>query len=201
MSQIVLNPTEDANNYDNMFYSGSPGSNYHTHTLEVGIEYGETVTIKFDLSSIPGGSIIDSVTFSIYPTVQDAGYTIYARRILAANSDWDTNACTWTNRKAGTAWAGSGGCQTVGTDTSNTIMGTFSGLTLSQYNDISFDVTEFTSMWTNNYGFQLGYSTGAGRFIADSFSDTHPEKLTINYHASGGAGAVTSNRNLLGVGI
>lgn len=214
MAQLILQPAQDANNYDSLLYQPSPTSNYATWTpCDVGWEAAakrENVVILFDLSSIPAGSTIDSATLDLTVYGMGAGgptVTVEIHRILSGNSDWVNSQCTWNNRKTDTAWAGSGGCETEGTDVSDTMM---SSLTFSTTGVKTFtlDVTEFTSMWTNNYGMRIhgadadeGWEKRCYVHAMDAPVAENRPKLTINYTPAGGGGLRTFHRTLLDVGF
>lgn len=72
--------------------------------------------IEFDCSGIPGGSTCDSAVLSLWSEdIRDTlSFDIYS---LHANvHDWTEGGSCWDNYKALTAWPGSGGASTPGTD-------------------------------------------------------------------------------------
>lgn len=98
---------------DNLLYSPSPTANYGTYAY---ILYGGSTShavIRFSASLIPAGKITGfRLTLTSYYAAVDA---VAVYRVLSGN-DWTESGATWNNRKASTAWLGSGGCSTSGTD-------------------------------------------------------------------------------------
>lgn len=211
MSVITLQPAQDANNYDTLLYSSAPNTNYNTYDRwEMGHESTnlEQEVVRYDLSSIPNDAIISAVKLIVYVTdIVGTGDTITFRRILAANSDWSITQATWNIRKTAFSWAGSAGCSTVGTDTSNTKMAEVAASSWgaqSAWKDITLDVDEFKLMWANNYGFWAGTETGntGNRVIffsmdASSPYDGNRPKLEITYTQPPPLPSMTASRRII----
>ena len=94
---------------------------------------------RFNLATIPAGSICTAVTFSLYNVAVDASNrtgTLY--QLTAANADFPegtknhaaggANNCCWNYKDqtpgAETGWAGGAGCGVAGVDYINTLLGT-----------------------------------------------------------------------------
>lgn len=75
------------------------------------------VIMKFDLSPIAAGSSIQSVTLTMWvqSNIGDVA-SAEVQRILPANANWTETGATWNTIDGVTAWAGSAGCETSGTD-------------------------------------------------------------------------------------
>ncbi len=84
--------------------------------------------LEFDLSSIDSSSICSAASLALVKvSVSAAGDTIttHLYQIASANSDWTEAQSTWNkkDKAAATAWAGSAGMSTAGTDYINTSWG------------------------------------------------------------------------------
>ncbi len=104
---IVLNPsgdtfiTSESGNADTNY--GSAPSMTLTGGAGTGVNAG---LFRFDLSAIPAGATIDSVTFGVYVESVIAGTFFQVRQVT---SDWVASEATWNNSKAGTPWTTAGG--------------------------------------------------------------------------------------------
>lgn len=157
--------------------------------------------LKFDVSSIPAGSTINSATLTLW-TLASVGSTFTLNNILAANSAW-IEAATWEYAVPSTVrWAGDsggdagtdGGCSVSGTDYSATSLGGFtniSGESADTQYDITLDVTQVTAWLTANYGFVIRSTAGSNGISSWRSSDyatdaTKRPKLVIVYTEAGG---------------
>jgi hypothetical protein len=106
----------EASAKDSYVDSTNPTNNYGTAAI-LDMDSGDEHTfIEFDLSSIPAGATCDSATLSLWSaeSATAVAYDIYS---LHSNvSTWTEAGITWNNYKAATAWPGSGGGSTSGTD-------------------------------------------------------------------------------------
>lgn len=124
---------------------------------------------RWDLSDIPAGAIITSATLSLYDTnssLRTANCTFNIYKISDANGDWVEGTKedatggaepTWNYKvqNASTAWAGSAGLSTSGTDFINTSLasGTFTDGS-SGFKDISLnsDGIDVLESWCGSSG-------------------------------------------------
>ncbi|MCC7355081.1 MAG: DNRLRE domain-containing protein, partial [Anaerolineae bacterium] len=94
-TEITLTPVVDT-----YVYEGSPGTNYNTSaTLAVGRnEFLQEAyaLLRFDLSSIPAGSVIHSAQFKAYLIwAQPGSVSICVHRVT---SSWNSPSVTWNTR-------------------------------------------------------------------------------------------------------
>lgn len=191
-------------------YSSQPGSGYDTWIDSAsvntnmsaedrlfigewwgGVETGRAVA-KFDLSSIPLGSVVTSAVFSIWTKVD---YSNNARsvKLYRVKRNWVTAEVTWNNYSSGNAWttAGAG-------DTTNDIDGTLhaSGSTTASQSagteiQLTFDAygaSELSKMiWgtVSNYGWLIKYDTESDDAYdfhsSRSATSGYRPKLAIDY--------------------
>lgn len=124
--------------------------------------------VRFDLSSVPTDSIIDSAMFKayLYDSSGDASVPIMAARITG---DWTETEVKWNNRPLFDESTG----VTANIDTATSYK--------------SWDVTEIVRGWHDNdfsnYGLALGYGSGnySRSFRSREYASDKP-LLTINYH-------------------
>jgi hypothetical protein len=165
----------------------------------------------FDLSSIPAGSTINSATLSFFQTNGGAAgaFTITAYAIAAANAGWaegtgngSANAGAgepcWDAKEADgsggvtTAWAGSAGLSTSGTDYAASSIGSVAG-NRSDANGteyaLSLDPTTVAA-WcgTSNPGILLTISAAPGGIGSSDHATTgYRPKLVVEYTEAGGS--------------
>jgi hypothetical protein len=118
---IVFDPTfsdqpAEASAQDTFIFSSLPNNSYDTSSeiqMGLGSRHG---LVKFDLTSIPAGATCTAATLSLWSKNSTAGTQAFDIYMLHANvSDWEETA-TWNDYKTSTAWPGSGGGGTSGTD-------------------------------------------------------------------------------------
>jgi hypothetical protein len=151
--------------------------------------------LKFDLSTIPSGSVVTSATLSLYAAASNAGTRSYsAARILAANSGWVEGA-TWNYANPSTVrWAGDtgnnggsdAGGSVSGTDYSSTALGTASLTNFAADAEFAFslNITEVEAMIANNYGIYITRTDANAVFAlhsSNATTSTVRPKLVINY--------------------
>ncbi len=148
--------------------------------------------IKFTLTGLPTARTTTSVAFT-YNLEQTGGTatTGYMARILAGNSGWTEGGATHNTTNGATAWAGSVGCNTSGTDYSSTnLYGAASWPNTVGSNTVSLSVAEFDLMVAANSGWVMACPTANNyRYISSSDNGTagNRPKLAVNYTLGGRA--------------
>lgn len=113
---LTLQPAE-ATSQDTTNRVGNQDTNYGTNAQLWTDRAGAHSYLKFDLSTIPASATGVSATLSLWSAESAAGTHTYGIYSNHANvSTWTEMELTWTNYKSGTAWPGSAGGQTSGTD-------------------------------------------------------------------------------------
>lgn len=195
MPVVVLQPA--AEGIDTWIDSASPATNRGTATgMRVGHRNnGWRWLLKFDMSIIPPGSAINSMTLELTQVGKNwgaflAGTVMRIRRILVGNIDWEELQATWNVRYTGQAWAGSAGCSTDGVDRAATNLweGTMPDVANGTVWSFPFTQVEAQQLFDANYG-MIAYHTAVGLaadyFIEWGTSDhgtaASRPKLTIDY--------------------
>lgn len=173
---------------DTEMASGTPTTNYNT---DVNLRVAQTnwrTLIKFDLSTIPPGSVIVSAAMSLYlwGDFTNVPLTISVFRVKRA---WVGAQATWNVYSTGNSW------QTAGCDGANDRESTAVGAllfasanpTLNQWYTWALDPVAINAMtdgvWTNN-GFLLKTESGGDHLIfysSDYGTASLRPKLTIDY--------------------
>jgi len=123
MPSLTLNPTIDT-------YIGNqaPTTNFNGIANWVGERNDSSsirrTLIKFDLSSIPAGSTIDSVTFRLHIDNDDRSDNARTARIYRLKRGWVEGEATWDAYSTGNSWQTAGG--TGANDYDSTEIGTAS---------------------------------------------------------------------------
>lgn len=142
------NPAVNQGGLANMFmgWPTAPAPNNHD------------ILMKFDLSFIPPGSIIEAATLSLWLEWVNLGApgTCFIARILAGNFDWTEMGCTWNTKDGANPWAGSAGCETSGVDIAGAPLWTgIPGVGVGAFHDFDLDPTAFQAFLdVGNYGFK-----------------------------------------------
>ncbi len=191
MPEHTFKPNEAAS-IDTHIREDNPAVNYGGNVqLWVGFTAAadnHDTLIKFDISLIPPGSIIEAATLSLYLEAQAGGAgslgTCYITRILAGNFDWTEGGCTWNTKDGANPWAGVVGCETRGVDIAGSDL--WSGdpsRALAAYDDFELDPIDFQAFLdVGNYGFKYWSGLRAGgalRYVryasaADANPAQHP---------------------------
>lgn len=197
--------------------------NFGVSVTILGAATTEALIIWFDLSSIPAGSTINSATLTLYQAGSAGAnaFTLTAYDILSGNSGWIEGTLNnvqalsgepcWNAKAADgaggvtTAWAGSAGLGTSGTDYAATNIGTVAG-NRSDANGTAYAISltlSAVAAWAGNaanYGIKVVTSAGCGAIAsAENATAGWRPKLDIDYTEAGGAaGFMTTNRGFWG---
>ena len=190
MAQVTLNPSADT-----YIRSDTADTNYEATTFYIGerndaVNAKTRLLIKFDTSSIPTGSTINSATLSLYKVLDlsSNARTLYVNYL---KRNWLESQATWNSYSTGNAW------QTAGADGANDVDGTSNGSvsmsateTLDAFKDITIAATGLTAIggWVNgtlsNYGWLLQVDTQVDdAYRYNARDNTNPPKLLIDYTA------------------
>ncbi|MEW5767291.1 MAG: fibronectin type III domain-containing protein, partial [bacterium] len=153
----------------------------------------EGFLIKWNISSLPSGAIIDSALISLRQVwaSYSSGHTLKAYEVL---QDWEEMEATWNSRKTGTAWNSSGLGATSDTappdsafDRRATDCGSFQ--TVGANEVCSLTITpSLVQAWANNgsanYGLFITPEVAGNSFFYSRNYSTPLDrpKLTISYH-------------------
>jgi len=197
MPEQTFKPNE-AVSHDTWIEQSNPNNNNAAHT-QLRIEFSaasnnDDTLLKFDLASIPPGSIIEAATLFLYLEAQLGGagsmLTCHITRILAGNLDWTEGGATWNKKDGVDDWVGSAGCETRGVDIAGADL--WSGdpsRVLGAYDDFELDPTDFQALLDiGNYGFKYWSSLRTAdvqRYVryasaSDADANQHP-KLWVRW--------------------
>jgi len=155
---------------------------------------------RFDVSSIPAGSTVNSATIYFYAynvTGGTPGVSCY--RVL---THWDEMQATWNNRLTGTAW-GAAGLQS-GVDYNATAIG---AATVSAPGWVSYSITSTVQGWVNGSYVNEGVvyrETSAGHcytYMSEYATASSRPKLDVTYTPPSGPGITTSGLPADTVGV
>ena len=188
--------------------------NFGASVTVLGAATTEAMLIWWDLSSVAAGSTVNSATLTLYQAGSAAAnaFTLTVYNILSGNSGWiegtKNNATAgsgepcWDAKAADgaggvtTAWAGSAGLATSGTDYAATNIGTVGG-NRSDANGTGYAIslnTTAVAAWLGNsanYGMKIVTSSGCGAIAsAENATAGWRPSLVIDYTAAGGASVV-----------
>ena len=190
---LVFDPTFETQpdataGQDAMNYSIVPTNNFGTNVALLSSNSGSFIRgyVKFDVSSIPSIAVCNSSTLTLYVTNNvSATATLTAHSLASGVSSWTEAGLTWNNYKSATAWPGSAGSNTAGTDYETAAMGTGTMPGTAGSFTISLDCTRTQAWWTSgtNYGIRLSHTSGNLYVVSSSDETTASQrpKLTIAY--------------------
>lgn len=195
---VFIDPTYDSgqgDEKDNYIRSSPSGDNKGTDvTLVLGIVTSRAALIEFDVSSVDASATASSATLSLWSQVSNTTITYSAYSLASGVSTWTELGSTWDDYKASTAWPGSAGAQTSGTDyeadTSpptgafpNSSIDTEYTYDLSTGNNLNLTRVEGWFGVTNtNYGIKLGHGSSArAHHSSDATTAGFRPKLVIVY--------------------
>lgn len=184
---------EDATISDD-YYNMHADTNYGNSSNIESMRSSEGFLIKWNISSLPAGAIIDSANISLMQVwaSSSSGHTLKAYGVL---QDWEELEATWNSRKTGTLWNSSGLGATSDTAPQNsafdrraTDCGSFQTVGANHW--CSLTVTpSLVQAWAKgspaNYGLFITPEAEGNSFFYSS-EYTNPSSvspsLTISYH-------------------
>ena len=185
---------------DTFIDSSGPTTNSSTNiTLPIGESNVATqvirTVVKFDLSSVPTGSVIDSAVMTLYMSAfadeSDNARVVSVYRILQGV---DITQCTWNSYKTGSVWATAGcGNTTSDREDVNISDGPTQPATSVENTALVFNLTpakvkEITDGTFTNNGFLLKVATENNDLVnykSTEHTDTiYRPKLVVTYHAA-----------------
>lgn len=195
---IYIDPTlttpQDSTVADTMMDANNATTTYETSVdlwAGAATSFLAKSVIEWDLSSIGSGAIYTSITASLWTGAADyfdpSPQTFNLRRVLDANASWTEAGACWSYRVGSTAWAGSAGCSTSGTDYSATSMGTTTVASEEAANtrhDITLDATEFEAMRASNNGLVIFPASSVSYWkirSSDYGTSTYRPLLVVEY--------------------
>jgi hypothetical protein len=125
MSTVTLNPSSDT-----FIDANSPTTNFDGNTnIDVG-EYNagserRRTLIKFDLSSIPAASVVNSATLRLYNTGTDLTDNSRTFDVYRVRRAWIAGQATWNVYTTGNSWT-TAGCGDTTNDREGTALGSIS---------------------------------------------------------------------------
>lgn len=206
---VIIDPTltldEGEAGADNDTYLSGYGTtnNYGSHAqLVIDNWLSQVGLIKFDCSSIPSDATCDSATLSLW-SVGTAGY-VEVHSIASGNAAWIEGTRSGTQALSGepcwdalaangsggvtTAWAGSAGLQTSGTDFEATLLGSADDDPISANTEVPVTLTAtrvegWFGATNTNYGLLLRNSGGYGATFhsSDGATAVYRPKLVVEY--------------------
>lgn len=105
---VSLQP-DPASGEDSWLEQANPNTNHGSDTTIVLDGFGpqSRPIVRFNISSLPAGAVIDRATLNLYQSAGvGATFTAYAVQVTAI---WNEAQVTWNNRLTGTAWGTAGG--------------------------------------------------------------------------------------------
>ncbi|MCF8285173.1 MAG: tandem-95 repeat protein [Sphingobacteriales bacterium] len=196
----VTSSTDYFSTSDNYIDKNSSSTNKGTSTsasLTSRTSKNKKSLLKFDLSSLPSSTTISSATLTL---TTSSSYTYsssegpFPATIYRANQAWTETGSTWSNYKSSTAWPGSSGASTSGTDyttaNSSTITNTSDKSTGST---VTSNITAMAQAWITSSATNLGLlivplvsSTGNTRTYSfysreNTTNNAYKPKLTVEY--------------------
>jgi predicted phosphodiesterase len=185
---VTVSLQEGTNGYvgtvDTVIEAGSPTVNASTSaTLRVDGSPDRGALIRWDLSSIPAGSIISQV--SITTRVSDKSSDPY--EFYAMNTPWVATEATWNEASAGVSWETAGGLGSLDRDSTVLASVTWSS-TGSKTVELGAEGIAKVQAWVNdpatNHGLMLMNATSSNGLSFDSSEGatvTNRPKITLTY--------------------
>ncbi len=172
---------------DTRIRSGSATSNFGTGTyVSANGGVGDAALLKWDLSSIPIGSTIESVSFTF--NITNATNSIY--EIYALKKDWTEDGATWSAFAPNTGWTVAGAKDNA--DRDPTVLGTLTAPALGLVTiQLNLDGINAVKSWVDNPNANFGIiiqdylnaSDGVGFDSSEVTTVSNRPKLTVTYLA------------------
>jgi hypothetical protein len=145
--------------------------------------------VKFDLSSIDKEATCDTATLSLWSqNSAPSGDTHNVYSLHSNVSSWAETEATWTNYKTGSAWPGSSGASTSGTDYEATVLGTLNFPATSPDSEVQSSLSKTRIQgWfgasNTNYGLVIadGNVTGEAYWTSDFVTAGERPKFVVTY--------------------
>ena len=180
---------------DTQLDSTTPGTNYGTtDRIEMDGSPDVSTLIRWDLTSIPTGSNVQSVELTLY--IRNGSPVLYD--IYEMLRPWDESTANWTQYAAGQNWqiAGANGSGDRGTAPLGAITGS-TGFNTFSLNAAGIGVVQG---WVDNPSSNLGFafldydegSNGLAFFSSDRSTVEHRPQLTVTYSTGGTTGMQAS---------
>ena len=193
MIQPVIDPTFETQP------AAAAGKDTYLNTLSVLTNYGTNALlamdaavkhalIEFDLSSIPADATCDSATLSLWTAGVAAAVSHNIFSLHSAVATWEELTTTWLNYKTGTAWPGSAGASTSGTDHEASQIGTLTNETTIHTETSAALTAARVEDWfgspNSNYGIIIGVTGSASArnyHSSDAATAAYRPKLVVEY--------------------
>ena len=181
---------------DSFMNGWSPDTNYGTYS-QLFLRSGGWMApvLRFELGSIPAGSIIWEATLSLYATgsSNSHGLDMEAYRLRRA---WAESNVTWNQAASGVNW-GQPGAEDTNTDRYATVADSVPVQSISRWVDL--DVTALAQDWVSNPAGNVGVTLKSFNVVGVQYNFTSSEfwnvglrpKLTVRYIAGSGEPTAT----------
>ncbi|MEZ6035156.1 MAG: DUF2341 domain-containing protein [Planctomycetaceae bacterium] len=183
---------------DTYIDKGATGTNYGVATSLVvdrsGGDIGnQRALLKFDLSTLPAGTVILSASLQMHATQNSGAFNINVYELtenwVEGNVNGTASVASWTQRQTGTNWTTAGGTYDP------TVVATLNTGATGQHN---WDITSLVTAWQSgekvNNGIIIGSpDTGTTTIVYDSREGTTPPVLQLSVLLPDTAPVITSN--------
>lgn len=195
MAQVTLIPSADV-----YIKESTPTANLEADTLWLGErndQVGSTqrILIKWDLSSIPSGSTIDSASLKLYIIV-DRSNNARTARLRYLKRDWVEDEATWNVYSTGNSWGTAGAANTSDIDSTDNGTASYTASeTTDAYKTYTIDSNGVTTIqnWLDgslsNYGWRIAMDTeldDAYRHESRTHVNGNDPQLVVDYTPGGG---------------
>lgn len=167
-----------------------PTTNYGSDGTVAATNFGggdlQSFVITFDLSGIPGGSIVSSATLDLYGDTFVGSPSWDLHRLLLSYTE---AGVTWNSRNGTNNW-NTGGARGSGTDHSATVTATVTGTTTGDFNSISTaqlatDVQNAAGGSISWVGLPTTGTNTASIYVSSEGTDGNRPRLSVTYTEPG----------------